>query len=312
MNDVWQSVNGDEFLTEKGRELRRKTREFITRVEPKLVEYTNRSEFPFELIEDIKKLGVNGFHIKDFGGPGLNTMEVGAVIFELAKVDSSIYSFLTVHNSIGMAVIDYLGNEEQRARILPDGIAMKKILSFGLTEPEYGSDATSLKTTAKRVQGGYVLNGAKRWIGNATFADIIIVWAKNEDDGNKIQAFLVEKGSKGLSTKKIENKYSLRIVQNADVFLENVFVPDHNKLAKATDFATGTNKILEHSRIKVIWGAVGCAAGAYEAALQYTLNRKQFGKPIAAFQLSQVKLSKMLAMVESMLAMVMRLSQLYD
>lgn len=267
MNDVWQSVNGDEFLTKKGIDLRKKTREFITRVEPKLVEYTNRAEFPFELVEDIKKLGVNGFHIKEFGGPGLNTMEVGAVIFELAKVDSSIYTFLTVHNSIGMAVIDYLGNEEQRARILPDGIALKKILSFGLTEPDYGSDATSLKTTAKRVPGGYVLNGAKRWIGNATFADIIIVWAKNEDEGSKIQAFLVEKGSKGLSTKKIENKYSLRMVQNADVNLDNVFVPDHNKLAKATDFATGTNKILEHSRIKVIWGAVGCAAGAYEAAL---------------------------------------------
>jgi alkylation response protein AidB-like acyl-CoA dehydrogenase len=112
MDDVWQSVNGDEFLSEKGRELRKKTREFITRVEPKLLEYTNKAEFPFELIEDIKKLGVNGFHIKDFGGPGLNTMEVGAVIFELAKVDSSMYTFLTVHNSIGMAVIDYLGSEE--------------------------------------------------------------------------------------------------------------------------------------------------------------------------------------------------------
>jgi glutaryl-CoA dehydrogenase len=138
------------------------------------------------------------------------------------------------------------------------------------------------------------------------------VWARNEDDGGKIQAFLVEKGSKGLTTKKIENKYSLRMVQNADIILENVFVPDHNKLAKATDFATGTNKILEHSRIKVCWGAVGCAAGAYEAALRYTMNRKQFGKPIASFQLSQLKLSKMLAMVEGMLTMVMRVSQLYD
>ena len=274
MDDVWHALNGDEFLSEKGRELRKKTREFITRVEPKLVEYTNKTEFPFELMDEIKKLGVNGFHIKDFGGPGLNTMEVGAVIFELAKVDSSMYTFLTVHNSIGMAVIDYLGSEEQRARILPDGIALKKILSFGLTEAEYGSDATSLKTTAKKVQGGYVLNGNKRWIGNATFADIIIVWARNEDDGGKIQAFLVEKGSKGLTTKKIENKYSLRMVQNADIYLENVFVPDHNKLAKATDFATGTNKILEHSRIKVCWGAVGCAAGAYEAALRFTMNRK--------------------------------------
>ncbi len=186
MDDVWHAVNGDEFLSEKGRALRKKTREFITRVEPKLVEYNNKTEFPFELMDEIKSLGVNGFHIKDFGGPGLNTMEVGAVIYELAKIDSSIYTFLTVHNSIGMAVIDYLGSEEQRARILPDGIALKKILSFGLTEAEYGSDATSLKTTAKKTQGGYILNGNKRWIGNATFADIIIVWARNEDEGGKI------------------------------------------------------------------------------------------------------------------------------
>ena len=259
-------------------------------------------------MDGLRNLGVNGFHIKDFGGPGLNTMEVGAIIYEFSKVDTSINTFLTVHNSIGMAVIDYLGSEEQRARILPDGIALKKILSFGLTEPDFGSDATSLRTNAKKVEGGYLINGEKRWIGNGTFADYIIVWARNLDDGEKIQAFVVEKNSKGLTTKKIENKYSLRLVQNADIKLENVFVPDHNKLEKAKDFATGTNKILEHSRIKVCWGAVGIAAGAYEAALRYTMNRKQFGKPIAAFQLSQLKLSKMLAMVESMLTIVTRVS----
>ena len=152
-----------------------------------------------------------------------------------------------------------------------------------MTEPDFGSDATSLRTTAKKVEGGYVINGEKRWIGNATFADYIIIWARNESEGGKIQGFLVEKGSKGLTTKKIENKYSLRIVQNADIKLEDVFVPEHNKLAKANDFATGTNKILEHSRIKVCWGAVGVAAGAYEAALRYTINRKQFGKPVASF-----------------------------
>jgi alkylation response protein AidB-like acyl-CoA dehydrogenase len=281
-------------------------------IESMLVDYQNKTEFPFQIIDGIRKLGVNGFHIKEFGGPGLNTMEVGAIIYEMAKIDASVYTFLTVHNSIGMAVVDYLGSEEQRARILPDGIALKKILSFGLTEPLYGSDATSLTTSAKKVEGGYIINGEKRWIGNATFADYIIVWARNLDEGEKIQAFLVEKGSKGLTTKKIENKYSLRIVQNADIKLENVFVPDNNRLEKAKDFATGTNKILEHSRIKVCWGAVGIAAGAYEAALRYTMNRKQFGKPIAAFQLSQLKLSKMLAIVESMLTIVTRISQLYD
>jgi len=281
-------------------------------IESMLVDYQNKTEFPFQIIDGIRKLGVNGFHIKEFGGPGLNTMEAGAIIYEMAKIDASVYTFLTVHNSIGMAVVDYLGSEEQRARILPDGIALKKILSFGLTEPLYGSDATSLRTSAKKVEGGYIINGEKRWIGNATFADYIIVWARNLDEGEKIQAFLVEKGSKGLTTKKIENKYSLRIVQNADIKLENVFVPDNNRLEKAKDFATGTNKILEHSRIKVCWGAVGIAAGAYEAALRYTMNRKQFGKPIAAFQLSQLKLSKMLAIVESMLTIVTRISQLYD
>ena len=239
-------------------------------------------------------------------------MEAGAICYELARIDASMMTFLTVHNSIGMAVVDYLGSEEQRQRILPDGIALKKILCFGLTEADYGSDATGLQTTAKKVEGGYVINGEKRWIGNATFADYIIIWAKNVDDKNKIQGFLVEKGSKGLSTKNIENKYALRMVQNADIKLENVFVPDHNKLAKADDFATGTNKILEHSRIKVCWGAVGIAAGAYEAALKYSIERKQFGRPIAQFQLSQLKLSKMLAMCESMLVMVIHLSQAYE
>lgn len=193
-----------------------------------MVEYQNKTEFPFELVSigalvlspvlnyqvpQIAALGFNGFHIKDHGGPGLAPMDVAAICYELAKVDCSIGTFVIVHNSIGMAVIDYLGSEEQRARILPDCLALKKVCSFGLTEPDFGSDATSLKTTARKTDGGYIINGEKRWIGNATFADYIIVWARNEDEGGKIQAFVVTKGSKGLTTKKIENKYSLRMVQ---------------------------------------------------------------------------------------------------
>jgi alkylation response protein AidB-like acyl-CoA dehydrogenase len=246
--------------------------------------------------------------LKDFGGPGLTNVETGAIVYEMAKIDGSLYTFLGLHNFLGIATIDKVGNEEQRARIIPDALALKKIISFGLTEPDYGSDASSLKTTAKKVDGGYILNGRKRWIGNATFADMIIIWAKNESEGGKVQGFIVEKGQKGLTTKKIENKYALRIVQNADIFLENVFVPDNNRLAKATDFGNGANMLLETSRIKVAWGAVGIAAGAYEAALAYSLKRKQFGKPIAGFQLSQMKLSKMLAAVESMITMAMRVS----
>lgn len=162
---------------------------------------------------------------------------------------------------------------------------MDKICCFGLTEPDFGSDATSLTTTATEVDGGYVLNGQKRWIGNATFADYIVVWARNAAEDNKIQGFVVTKGSKGLTTTKIENKYSLRVVQNADITLENCFVPKRNRLAKAKDFATGTNVVLESSRLVVAWMIGGLAVGAYEAALKYCLKRKQFGRPIASFQL---------------------------
>lgn len=137
-------------------------------------------------IDKIAKIGINGLEIKGFGGPELNTIESGAIIYELAKRDVSIASFILVHNAIGQSVIDTLGNEEQRQRMLKDTMTLKKIVAFGLTEPEYGSDATSLKTSAKKVEGGYLLNGQKRWIGNATIADYVIIWAKNEEEGDKI------------------------------------------------------------------------------------------------------------------------------
>jgi len=221
--------------------------------------------------------------IKDFGGAGLNNVEAGAIIYELARYDMSISTFYLVHNAIGTAVVEALGDDEQRERILTETINMDKFICFGLTEPNHGSDTSSMETTATKTEGGYILNGSKRWIGNATFADYIIVWAKNADDGNRIQAFLVTRGSSGLKTSKIENKYSLRMVQNADIELKNVFVPTKNKLTKSKDFATGTNVILEASRLSIGWMIAGVAAGAYEAALKYTLNRHQFGKPIASF-----------------------------
>ena len=196
--------------------------------------------------------------------------------------------------------------------MLSETINMDKIACFGLTEPDYGSDATSLKTSAKKVEGGYILNGQKRWIGNATFADYIIIWARNEAENNNIQAFVVTKGSKGLVTKKIENKYSLRVVQNADITLDNVFVPDRNKLTKSKDFATGTNAVLESSRLGVAWMCAGVAVGAYEAALKYCLKRKQFGRPIASFQLIQEKLSRSLSLCEMMVSNLILLSQAMD
>jgi alkylation response protein AidB-like acyl-CoA dehydrogenase len=188
---------------------------------------------------------------------------------------------MIVHNSLGLSVIDRCGGAEQKARILPDAIALRKILCFGLTEPTHGSDATSLLSTAKKTEGGFLINGKKRWIGNGTFADYIIIWARNVDEGNKIQGFIVEKGSKGLKTSKIENKYSNRSVQkyifrilifySADIELTDVFVPLNNRLENALDFASGANNILKHSRLFVAWIATGCAAGAIESAIKYTL-----------------------------------------
>jgi alkylation response protein AidB-like acyl-CoA dehydrogenase len=206
-------------------------------------------------------------------------------------------------------VVDALGNAEQRQRILGDTINMDKYICFGLTEPLNGSDASGLQTSVKKVDGGYLVTGQKRWIGNATFADYINVWARNPDDGNKIQCFVVTKGSKGLITEKIENKYSLRIVQNTDITMKDVFVPEHNKLEHAKDFQTGTNAVLEASRLGVAWLAAGIAVGAYESALKYCLKRKQFGKVIASYQLIQEKLSRMLSLCEMMLSNLILVSQ---
>lgn len=198
-------------------------------------------------------------------------METGIIIFEMAKIDASIATFYLVHNCIGQNVVDALGNAEQRKRILSETMNMDKYICFGLTEPLNGSDASGLQTSVKKVEGGYLVSGEKRWIGNATFADYINVWARNPDDSNRIQCFVVTKGSKGLTTKKIENKYSLRIVQNTDITMDNVFVPEMNKLEHAKDFATGTNAVLEASRLGVAWLAAGIAVGAYESALKYCL-----------------------------------------
>ena len=169
----------------------------------------------------------------------MNAMETAAICYELAKIDVSAATFILVHNGIGMSIIDYLGDEEQKSRLLPKGMSFEKIFSFGLTEPSNGSDASNLLTNARKVEGGWILNGQKRWIGNGTLGDVI-VWARNTADNNRIQAFVVEKGSPGFTAKKMEGKMALRITQNAEIDLKDVFVPDFNKLTHSKDFGTGT------------------------------------------------------------------------
>lgn len=185
VTNVWESMGMDQYISAKAVSMRKAMANMMDSIAQDFLPYVESTEFPTWLPDKIKPLGINGLQIKGYGSPGLSTLEAGAVIYEMAKRDGSAATFLLVHNAIGMAVIDALGDDEQKERFLTKGVKFEKIFCFGLTEPDNGSDATGLKTTARRVDGGYILNGQKRWIGNATMGDVI-VWARNEDDGGRI------------------------------------------------------------------------------------------------------------------------------
>jgi Acyl-CoA dehydrogenases len=301
----------DELLTPRERALRDKVRAFCNEhVVPIINDYWERAEFPFELIPRIAELGIVGGTIKGYGCPGFSSVEVGIIAAELARGDGSVGTFVGVTSGLAMGAIAACGSEEQKQRWLPAMARLEKIGAFALTEPHVGSDAAHIRTTARRVSGGYLLNGAKRWIGNATFADVIVVWAQDEETG-RVGGFLVEKGTPGYQATKIEGKIAKRSVINADITLENVFVPEENRLPFARSFRDTAN-ILKNTRYGVAWEAVGHAQAAYELALEYTLQREQFGRPIAGFQLVQQKLVHMLGDLTAIQLMAWRLSKLRD
>ncbi|WP_436761843.1 acyl-CoA dehydrogenase family protein [Streptosporangium sp. V21-05] len=296
-----------ELLEEHEKEIVLRVREFMAReVAPIANEAWTNARFPHQLIPEFAKLDIAGLAYR-----GARSLLTGFVVLEMNRVDPSMGTFFGVHNGLAMGSVDRLGSEEQRERWLPPMAAMEKIGAFALTEPEGGSDvAAGLRTTARREGDVWVLNGAKRWIGNATFADLIVVWAKDEADG-QVKGFVVEKGTPGFAATKIENKIALRTVQNADITLTNCLVPEINRLQGANGFRdTGT--ILRQTRGGVAWQAVGCMTGAYELALEYAKTREQFGRPIAGFQLVQDLLVRMLGNVTCSLGMVVRLAQLQD
>jgi glutaryl-CoA dehydrogenase len=281
------------------------------RVAPVINQYWGRAEFPFELIREYGTLGIAGTPYRGFGCLGKSTVLDGLVMMELARIDCSIATFHGVHSGLAMGSIYLCGSDEQRERWLPAMQRAEKIGAFGLTEPEVGSGAArGLTTTAQRRGKEWILNGQKRWIGNATFADLMIIWARDVDDG-QVKAFVVEKGTSGLSTEKMKHKMALRVVQNATINLYNCRVPDENRLVKASSFKD-TAAVLRMTRAGVAWEAVGCAQGAYEHALRYACQRNQFDRPIAGFQLVQDLLVRMLSNVTASQCMALRLSQLQD
>lgn len=244
-------------------------------ITPTLYPYVDSTDFPHHLIPEMAKLGIVGLDTpKSMGGHGLPTLDACACIYELARKDASIATFFLLHHSLGMYTVQKLAGDDLRKKVMDEAIPLKKVLAWGLTEPENGSDASGLTSYAEKVEGGYLVTGRKRWVGNATFSDYICIWARNRADGNKIQCFMVQKGQKGLRTEKIERKLSLRPVQNADIYLDKVFVADKDRFEKASDFTVGTKEVLLHSRIFVAWMAAGMAAGACEAAFEYCLKRQ--------------------------------------
>ncbi|QQT26726.1 acyl-CoA dehydrogenase family protein [Sphingobacterium spiritivorum] len=310
-------INGDFYdidakLGPEDRALQLKVRSFMeTEIKPIVNNYWLRDEFPFEIIPKFAALNIAGYTYEGYGCAGGTSLMEGVVAAEIARVDASIATFFGVQSGLAMGSIYICGSEEQKQEWLPKMQKMEVIGAFGLTEPEVGSGAAGgLTTTCQKTEQGWVLNGQKKWIGNSTFSDITIVWARDLDDG-EVKGFIVRKDTPGFEVEKIKGKMALRIVQNGLITMTNCVVAEADRLQNANSFKD-TAKVLQMTRAGVAWMAVGCARGAYENALDYTRQRKQFGKPIAAFQLIQNHLVEMLSNLTAMQTLVFRLSELQD
>ncbi|MCU1444904.1 acyl-CoA dehydrogenase family protein [Cryobacterium sp.] len=280
-------------------------------VRPVVNGYWERAEFPTQIVKPLGALGAYSFGWEETRPFKNSAVFRGFVALEMARVDASVATFVGVQNGLVAGSIAACGSAGQRAEWLPKLAAGDIVGAFALTEPLSGSDsAQGLRTTATRTGDTWVLNGQKRWIGNATFSDITIVWAKDTADG-AVKGFIVPTDSPGYTATKIEGKISLRSVQNADITLTEVSVPEHNRLQEANSFRD-TARVLRFTRAEVSWAAVGLAMGAYEAAVRYAAERVQFGKPIGGHQLVQDLLVKSLGNITASLGMVVRVSQMLD
>jgi len=312
-NRIGESLRTDYFLlreefTPAQLDYLRRTRAFVEQdVLPVINGYWERAEFPHVLIPKLAQLNLAGFNIQGYGCPGLDVLTTGLAVLELARGDLSLATFMGVQSALAMMSIALLGSEEQKQRFLPAMARLEKIGAFGLTEPYHGTDVSMLETSARRDGDSYVLNGHKRWIGNATFADYVVIWARG-DDGH-VGGYIVERGMPGFDPQFIAGKTALRVVQNAQISLQDVRVPLENRLVNAHTFRDA-EKVLMASRFAVAWEGLGSAVAGYETALAYAQQRKQFGMSLSNFQLVQDKLSTMHADITSCLFMMVRLSQL--
>jgi glutaryl-CoA dehydrogenase len=287
-----------EQLTEDELTILRRVRRFVDdEVLPVIGGYWERAELPWPLIRRLGELGIVGEDIDGYGCPGLSPIACGLMHMELNRGDGSLGTLVGVQSGLAMQSIALLGSEEQKQRWLPGMARLEKLGAFALTEPDHGSDSVALETSARREGDGFVINGAKRWIGNGSVADVIVVWARGED--GQVHGFLVEKDTPGYDAQVIEGKGSLRAIWQAQIELTDVVVPAENLLPGARTFKD-TARVLAGTRSTCAWAALGHAVAAYETALTYAKRRTQFGKPLVSFQIIQDRLVRMLAEVTAM------------
>ena len=300
----------EEQLTGEERMVRDTARAYCQeKLMPRVLEANRHERFDREVINEMGALGLLGSTISGYGCAGVNHVCYGLVAREMERVDSGYRSALSVQSSLVMHPIHEFGTESQRRKYLPRLASGEWLGCFGLTEPDHGSDPGGMVTRAKNADGGFVLNGAKSWISNAPHAEVFLVWAK--DESGEIRGYLLEKGMKGLSTSKIEGKFSLRVSPTGEVVMEQVFVPEENLLPGVSGLR-GPFSCLNQARYGIAWGALGAAEFCWHAARNYVMERKQFGRPLAANQLIQVKLANMQTEIALGLQVALRLGRLMD
>lgn len=300
----------EDQLTEDERMIRDSTRQFCEEYLAVRVQRDFRDETgDREIIARMGEVGLLGATIEGYGCAGISHVAYGLITFEIERVDSAYRSSASVQSSLVMHPIHAYGTEEQRRKYLPDLASGKVIGAFGLTEPDHGSDPGSMAARARKVDGGYRITGAKMWISNAPIADVMVIWAK--DDEGRIRGFLLERGMKGLSTPKIEGKFSLRASPTGEIVMDDVFCPDENVFPEIRGLK-GPFGCLNNARYGIAWGALGAATFCWQAALNYTLERTQFGRPLAANQLIQKKLADMQTEIAIGLQACLRVGRLKD
>ena len=301
----------DDQLTEDERLIQDSVRAYAQdKLMPRILEANRHELFDRDVINEMGELGMLGPTIDGYGCAGTSYVAYGVMTRETERVDSAYRSTMSVQSSLVMHPIHAFGNEEQRQKYLPKLASGEWIGCFGLTEPDHGSDPAGMKTRSKAVDGGFVLNGAKMWISNSPYADVMVVWARNEED-SRVHGYVLERGMKGLTTPKIEGKFSLRASPTGEIVMDNVFVPAENELPEAVGLKAALS-CLFRARYGIAWGALGAAEACWFAARQYTLDRTQFGRPLAANQLVQKKLADMQTEISIGLQACLRVGRLMD